>query len=198
MGRRDPGRLQPGLLQGPRTISSHQQRETRRIPAGAQPRRRRDLVGRAATAARRPGRHAGHAPRTHAPGVVPRAAHRSSRPDRFHPSRLRHDRPHGEHQRGNVAFLFFVRSRPHVARPVPAAAVRPERSHGPHRHDRERPERLPPLPDRLEDQRPGRPAVLRPHDRRRAHLALPLVHRARADRLLHHALDGAPLGRPTS
>ena len=54
------------------------------------------------------------------------------------------------------------------------------------------------LPDRLEGQRPGRPAVLRPDDRRRAHLALPLVHRARADRLRHHALDGAALGRPTS
>ena len=127
------------------------------------------------------------------PGVSPEQPTDLTRPDRFHAPRFRHDDPHGEHERRNVAFLFFVRSRPCVARPIQTAAVRPTRGHGPHRHDRERPERLLPLSDRLEGQQSGRPAVLRPDDRRRAHLALPLVHRARTDRLLHHALDGASL-----
>ena len=57
----------------------------------------------------------------------------------------------------------------------------------------ERPARLHLVSDRVENQRPGRPALLRPHDRRRAHLAVPLVHRPRADRLRHHALVGPPL-----
>ena len=74
VGQRDPGRLQPGLLQGPRTIPSYQQRETRGVSPGAEPRRRLNLVDRAASPAGRPGRHPGHAPRTHAPGRFPRAA----------------------------------------------------------------------------------------------------------------------------
>ena len=59
-----------------------------------------DLVGRAAAAAGCPGRHArACATGIMPPGVSPEQPTDLKRPDRFHPSRLRHDRPHGEHER---------------------------------------------------------------------------------------------------
>ena len=83
----------------------------------------------------------------------------------FDPPRLRDDRPHGEHERRSVALLLLVRPRPDLAGPVPPAAVRPEGGHGPDGLHRERPGRLPAVPDRVQGQRPeGRPFCRRTTD----------------------------------
>ena len=78
-------------------------------------------------------------------GLMPPGHPRSSPtdldvPDRFHPARLRHDRPHGEHERRHVAFYYSYDRGHDLAGALRAAALRPAGGHGPHRLHRQRPE----------------------------------------------------------
>ena len=85
VGRRDPRRLQPGHVQGSGPVPPHRSRPARGVPAGPQPRRRRDLDGRAAQSPGRPRGHARHAARHDAGGrsrrsIPSRSTSRSTSP----------------------------------------------------------------------------------------------------------------------
>ena len=110
VGRRDPRRVRPGVLQGSGSVPPHRPGEAGGVPPGPQPGRGPHLGRRASPSqgvlagtrgcatARCPGRAGG-------------AARRSQRPDRIHASRLRHDPPDGGHERRRVAVLVLVRLR---------------------------------------------------------------------------------------
>ena len=192
VGRRDPGRLQRGLSQGQRPRApQHRPRPARGAPAGAEPRRRAHLDD------REPGRRGVADPgrqgpaRGHAGRAEGEALERVPRRDRLHASRLRAHGPDDRRQRRAVPVLLLDRSRPSLEGPVPAAPLRPGRDRRAHRLPRQRPARLPALPDGREGRPQGGPAALRAHPRRRQDLAVRRLDRPRAHRLRDHALDRA-------
>ena len=89
LGRRDPRRLQPGLLQGSRPVPPHRPRQAGRVSLGPESRRRPHLVGRGAPSKGGADGHNGHAPR-HPTGRSARGtARRPPRAHRLHSPRLR-------------------------------------------------------------------------------------------------------------